>query len=247
MKACVDRPASGRIRLSFLDRSIKKYPMPRPGRHAEGARTRERVLACAAALIAGQGYAATSIQQISRRSGANPASIYWAFGSKEGLLAAVMEHAAAGFFGRLERPDGSDPWRWLADLADSFADGPEFLRLLLVLSLERRGGDPVLLAAARRVRGAATGALATAYAEAFGIDDPFRRRAICERLARFTLMLIDGAFVASQIEPDDTDLRRAFETIALAVKATGERLLAEGGADAPVAPATPRPTHGDPR
>ena len=221
--------------------------MPRPGRHAEGAKTRERVLAVAAELIAGQGYAATSIQQISRRAGANPASIYWAFGSKEGLLAAVMERAAASFFGRLERPGGRDPWRWLADLADAFADGPEFLRLLLVLSLERRGGDPVLLDAARRVRGAATGALVTAYAEAFGIDDPFRRRAICERLARFTLMLIDGAFVASQIEPDDTDMRQAFETIALAVKVTGERLLAEGAAEASAGASPRHPTNGDPR
>ena len=69
--------------------------MPKPGRHIEGARTRERVLEAAADLIARQGYAATSIAQISQRSGTNPASIYWAFGSKEGLLAAVMERAAA--------------------------------------------------------------------------------------------------------------------------------------------------------
>ena len=202
--------------------------MPRPGRHVEGAKTRERVLEAAAEMIARQGYAATSITQISARSGANPASIYWAFGSKEGLLAAVMERAAAAFFKKIAAPTKqADPWSWLVGMAEAFAEGPEFLRLLLVLSLERREGDPLVLDAARRVRTVATDALATAYADAFQIDDRFRRRAVCDRLARFTLMLFDGVFVASQIEPDATDLRRAFETIAIAVKATGETLLAE--------------------
>jgi len=171
--------------------------------------------------MAGQGYAATSIAQISQRSGANPASIYWAFGSKEGLLAAVMERAAYAFFDQLRPPDKGDPWTWLAGLGQAFSQGPEFLRLLLVLSLERRGGDPTVLEAARRVRQLAIGSLAGLYETAFVIDDPFERRAICDRLARFTLMLFDGVFVASQIENDTTDLSRAFETIATAVQATG--------------------------
>lgn len=200
--------------------------MPRPGRHAEGARTRDRILVAAAELIARQGYAATSITQISERSGANPASIYWAFGSKEGLLAAVMERAAEAFFAKLEPPREGNAFSWLTTLAGSFAEGPEFLRLLLVLSLERRDGDPVVLEAARRVRTAAADGLSAAYAVAFEVDDTFRRRAVCDRLARFTLMLLDGVFVAGQIEADTTDLPRAFETIAIAVEATGRQLLA---------------------
>jgi AcrR family transcriptional regulator len=206
--------------------------MPRPGRHVEGAKTRERVLEAAAELIARQGYAATSIAMISERSGANPASIYWAFGSKEGLLAAVMERAAEAFFAKLDPPRNGNVLSWLAVQAEAFAEGPEFLRLLLVLSLERRDGDPTVLDAARRVRSVAADGLSFAFSVAFGIDDPVRRRAVCDRLARFTLMLLDGVFVASQIESDTTDLREAFATIALAVKATGERLLADapGGA-----------------
>lgn len=206
--------------------------MAKPGRHAEGAKTRERVLEAAAELMAGQGYAATSIQQIGQKAGANPASIYWAFGSKEGLLSAVMERAAGAFFERLTPPVKGDPWTWLAGLAEAFGEGPEFLRLLLVLSLERRDGDPLVLEAARRVRTAALASLAEAYANAFDIPDPFQRRAVCDRLARFTLMLFDGVFVASRIESDSTDLVRAFETIAVAVRATGERLVADAAAEA---------------
>jgi AcrR family transcriptional regulator len=187
------------------------------------------VLEVAAKLIAAHGYAATSIARIGRESGANPASIYWAFGSKEGLFAAVMERAAAAFFAGLSDLQGEvdDPWQGLADLGRAFEGGPEFLRLLLVLSLERRDGDPAALDAARRVRADAVARLAKAYAVALPVTDDPQRRTICETLARYTLMLFDGVFVASQIEPDSTDMNRAFELIATGVRATGERLVAQ--------------------
>ena len=208
--------------------------MPRPGRHLEGARTRERILDAAARLIADQGYAATSIAQISRAADAKPASIYWAFESKEALLAAVMERAADAFFEALDRgfvaPDRPDPWQRLAGLGEFFEGGPEFLRLLLVLSLERRDGDPAVIEAARRVRSRAAEGLRDGYAAAFAEAAPDRAAGVAEELARFTLMLFDGAFVASRIEPETTNLKRTFELIATSVRATGERLLAE---DAP--------------
>ncbi|MEM9176558.1 MAG: TetR/AcrR family transcriptional regulator [Myxococcota bacterium] len=201
--------------------------MARPGRHAEGAQTRERVLEAAAELIGRQGYAATSIAQISRASGAKPASIYWAFGNKEGLLAAVMERAADRFFEALpEAGFEADPWTALAALSTAFEGGPEFLRLMLVLSLERRDGDPAVLEAARRVRMTATEALAAGYRAVFATRGTAREVEIAEELARFTLMLFDGAFIASRIEPETTNLKRTFALIATSVRATGERLLA---------------------
>jgi len=217
----------------------------RPGRHIEGARTRERVLEAAAQLIANCGYAATSIARISKASGANPASIYWAFGSKEGLFAAVMERAAEAFFEEVgEPPRDPDPWNRLAALAEAFEGGPAFLRLLLVLSLERRDGDPAVLEAARRVRAKAADQLAAGYVKALALDDQLERRRIANALSRLTLMLFDGVFVASQIEPDDTDLTRTFELIATSVQATGERLVQETLARNP---ASAKPRRGDTR
>ena len=102
--------------------------------------------------------------KISKESGANPASIYWAFENKEALFAAVMERAAQSFFAAVGslRPEPRDPWKSLASLFEYFESGPEFLRLMLVLSLERREGDPAVLEAARRVRSVAAGGLADA-------------------------------------------------------------------------------------
>lgn len=77
-----------------------------------------------------------------QHSGRRPAAvlIYWAFGSKEGLLAAVMERAAEHWFATEPKPTPTDGpadmekalQRWTA----SISARPGFLRLLLVLSLE---------------------------------------------------------------------------------------------------------------
>ena len=103
---------------------------------------------------------------------------------------------------------------------------------MLVLSLERREGDPAVLEAARRVRSRAAEALAVTYGSAFAFDNPDQQQRVAGELARLTLMLFDGAFIASQIEPDTTNLKRAFEFIAMSVRAVGERLLAEAATGA---------------
>ena len=202
----------------------------KPGRHLEGAETRERVLGAAASLLAEQGYAATSISQICREAEVHPASIYWAFGSKEGLFAAVMERAAEAFFEGLPVKGERDPLAGVDELGRMFEARPEFLRLLLVLSLERREGDPAILEAARRVRRRATDRIAEALEPHVALDDRVRASAVCREVARFALMLLDGAFVGRQIEPDTTDLRQVFHTIAMGVRATLDQLVAEARA-----------------
>jgi AcrR family transcriptional regulator len=199
----------------------------KPGRHLEGKQTREKVLGVAASLLAKQGYAATSISQICRVAKAHPASIYWAFRSKEGLFAAVMEQAAEAFFRGLPVTAGRGALLGVDELARVFEARPEFLRLLLVLSLERREGDPAILEAVRRVRRRATDRIAGALEASITLDDRVRARRICRKVARFALMLLDGAFVARQIEPGSTDLREVFRTIDTGVRATLNQLVAE--------------------
>lgn len=209
--------------------------MAKAGRHLEGAQTRERILAAAASLLAQQGYAATSISQICRDADTLPASVYWAFGSKEGLFAAVMEREAEAFFKTLpaitatDRPIAGD------ELARVFAARPEFLRLLLVLSLERRDGDPAILEAARRVRRRATDHIAASLEPAVSVADRARARAICRKVARFALILFDGAFIARQIDPESSNARELFGTIATGLRAMLDHLMAEARAVKPAA------------
>src|SRR6266496_2327682 len=55
--------------------------------------SQDRILDAAERLVAERGYTAASISLISKASGLPASSIYWHFGSKEGLLAAVVERA----------------------------------------------------------------------------------------------------------------------------------------------------------
>ncbi len=57
----------------------------------EEATTRTRILEAARRLFHEQGYAGTAVATVLREAGANSGSLYHAFPSKEGLLAAVLE------------------------------------------------------------------------------------------------------------------------------------------------------------
>ena len=57
-------------------------------------KTRDRVLDAAELLFAEQGIRATSLRAITREAGVNLAAVHYHFGSKEGLLDAVIERQA---------------------------------------------------------------------------------------------------------------------------------------------------------
>jgi len=206
--------------------------MAKPGRHLEGAQTRERILTVAATLLAQQGYAATSISQICKAADTLPASIYWAFGSKEGLFAAVMEREAEVFFEALPIITRTDLAADADQMARMFEEKPEFLRLMLVLSLERRDGDPAILEAARRVRQRAAERIAAAIEPTLVLEDRNRARAIADEVARFSLMLLDGSFIARQIDTAPAKTHELFLMVATGMRAMVDHLTAQAEAEA---------------
>lgn len=111
----------------------------------QGSRSREEILDAAERLMGTRGYAATSISLLAKDSGLPPSSIYWHFGSKSGVLGAVMERGARRFFAAAS-PDRSaqppEPRERLAVLVGRIVAGmrehPGFLRLFVFLVL---GGD----------------------------------------------------------------------------------------------------------
>ena len=61
------------------------------GPYRTGVRRREQIIAAATAVFAEYGYAGGSVRTIADRIGVSPASLLQHFGSKEGLLMAVLE------------------------------------------------------------------------------------------------------------------------------------------------------------
>lgn len=201
-----------------------------PARTEVGERTRERVLEAAASLIARRGYAATSISALSAAAGVRPASIYWAFGNKEGVFAAVITRSAETWFAEhgaeIAGALGADPWAGTRALAPLFAEQPEFLRLLLVLSLERTDGDPAILESARQVRAVVVESVRGFFEPAVPIADAGERSAVARDLARLLVMLLDGSFVARQIEGAAVAVDADFRLIADALEGALARRLA---------------------
>jgi AcrR family transcriptional regulator len=167
-----------------------------------GTRSREAVLDAAERLMAVQGYEAATVAALVDDAGIPASSIYHYFGSKEGVLLAVMERGAERFFEALPNLDqrhGSQTQRLRAlveAVAATLERNPNFLRILVVMATQpvnADGGD--VHRVVDRVREMALTRLRVQMEVVFGLD---RTTAAADRLARFALAAFDGAFVASQ-------------------------------------------------
>ncbi|MEO8604048.1 MAG: CerR family C-terminal domain-containing protein [bacterium] len=77
-------------------------------RQPRNADTRQRLLDAGLAVFAAEGFRKATIQEISRRAGANIAAVSYYFGDKAGLYAAVFESAE-------RQANDEDPWPLAGD------------------------------------------------------------------------------------------------------------------------------------
>ena len=167
-----------------------------------GLKSRELVLDAAERVMAEHGFEAATIARVVQEAGIPLSSVYHYYGSKDGVLLAVMERGAERFFADMpvsERRSGR-PAQHLAGVVARIAEAlerhPDFLRLLIVFAAQPpadAGGD--IEAVVGRIRGVGLERLRQEIAIAFD-DDP--ASPVTDRLARFALAAFDGAFVASR-------------------------------------------------
>ena len=193
-----------------------------------GVRSRELVLDAAERVMAEHGFEAATLARVVAEAGIPMSSVYHYFGSKDGILLAVMERGADRFFADLPdltRQPGR-PAQHLARVVSAVVGTlqrhPDFLRLLIVFAAQPPADDGEMQAVIRRIREHALDFLRAQIAAAFG-DDP--RSPVTDRLARFALAAIDGAFVAIQADHGAT-LERLLEPLAPSLDASRRALLA---------------------
>jgi AcrR family transcriptional regulator len=190
----------------------------------QGEQSRELILDASERLMATRGFAATSINDIRKACGLPPSSIYWHFGSKEGVLAAVMERGANRFFAAISTSE--DVEGQLAVLSTLQSQHPDFLRLFYMLSLER-SDDPAVAAVVRRVRDTAIGRFRDAITHLLPTDaPPSKAERVVTELTALAVALSDGVFFAGHLEPD-TDVERMYRRLSAAVTALIPILLEE--------------------
>jgi AcrR family transcriptional regulator len=173
-----------------------------------GARSRETVLDAAERLMSEQGYEAATVSALVEEAGIPPSSIYHYFGSKEGVLLAVMERGAERFFQAVPAVDRrlgtqAEHLEALVDaVATTLEQQPDFLRILVVMAAQPiDAGEGEVHRVVNRVREMALVRLREQMAIVFGVTTKGK---VADHLARFALASIDGAFVAHQSHPEVT-------------------------------------------
>jgi AcrR family transcriptional regulator len=197
-------------------------------KHRDGEENRRRILAAATEVAGERGYDGTSIALVSERSGLPASSIYWNWKDKDALIAAVIEDsfnqwlAAAG--ARVPGTEGASRQDRLAaqleQTAKAILSSPHFLRLGLMLTLERRPDEPTARTRFLEVRAEGHLRIVAAFADFFPeLDDAGVRH-----LATFAMAAADGLFIAYEVDGDDLDLLAHFDTLAVALLAAADHL-----------------------
>ena len=200
---------------------------PKRRRRVDGEASRTRILDAATEIASERGYEGTSIGLVSTKCGLPASSIYWHFKDKDDLIAAVIERSFAQWLSAWQMPVEGTPRERLVGLAQQVAkallDSPDFLRLGLMLALERRPVEPRARAMFIAVRAQAFDMLSSAIRELTpGLTD-----AQVHQLATYGIAGADGAFLAKEIGGDSVDLLALFEMHFAAVYDSAARMVAE--------------------
>jgi AcrR family transcriptional regulator len=107
------------------------------GPYRTGVRRREQIIGAAAAVFAEYGYAGGSVRTIADRIGVSPASLLQHFGSKEGLLMAVLEDwDRQTVEAQLTDVTGLDYFRRLPDVMAANVGNRGLLELFITMAAE---------------------------------------------------------------------------------------------------------------
>jgi len=206
----------------------KEQPKPRRKR-ADGELSRERILDAATEIAAERGYEGTSIALVSAKCGLPASSIYWHFKDKDDLIAAVIERSFASWLAAWQLPDEGEAEervvRVATQTAKALLDSPDFIRLGLMLALERRPEEPRARTMFIQVR-------AQAYqqvVENFQQFTPGLSDAAVQQLATYAMAGADGLFIAKEIGGDAVDLLALFEMHGRAIYDIAQRLIEQKG------------------
>ncbi len=198
-------------------------------RLVRGEKSRRAILDAAARLMASRSYAAASISAIAKECGLPASSIYWHFGSKQGLLAAVIERSMFEWEKQLPHSDRLIPGKRpdlgerLNNCAKAYRLRPRFLRLMLQFGLERRT-DPAALGVLRRMHSKIRAQLGEMLQAALDEDLTAEQT---DDLSDFILAFMQGYFFHYQVDPESCDLEKFFEYLHQAVRALAARFARE--------------------
>jgi AcrR family transcriptional regulator len=206
---------------------VAKSQEPKRRRRVDGEASRTRILDAATEIASERGYEGTSIGLVSAKCGLPASSIYWHFKDKDDLIAAVIERSFGHVLSAWQMPDeGSARERlvpMVLQISKALVNSPDFLRLGLMLALEKRPVEPRARAMYIDVRAQMQSTLCTTVRELF----PDLTDAQVHQLATYAIAGADGLFIAKELGGDSIDIQALFEMHAAALLDSAARMIAE--------------------
>lgn len=182
--------------------------------------------------MSARGFNAASLSQLQQETGLPGSVIYYYFGSKAGLLSAVMEWGTQQFFTDLASewdsvPEDASPRERLRGnlrlLYEVIERREEFLRLLLILLLT--GETPEAVQAVSRVRSRGRAETHARIVAAFSCYGSSAATSVADTFADLAFASIEGAFL-SRVGAGPEFHRRLFEQVMDGIAVLGEAHVA---------------------
>ena len=200
-------------------RSAARRPARDPSR-SEGSR--ERILDAAEALFLQNGFAATGIAAVCKRSKLPASSLYWHFQSKTGLLGAVIERGQNRLMAEMTTAFGSD-FQIERAIEHAFSligtERTAPIRLVLQIGMERAPRDPAIAKKIGQLRARALDfheRMFLSHFEAEGVPEAQRLAAQC---ARMTMTFAQGSILLHRMSPETSDLKQSARDLIAAIQA----------------------------
>jgi AcrR family transcriptional regulator len=181
----------------------------------QSEQSRERLIDAATRLFAERGYRDASVQAIGEAAGISRGSIFWHFGSKEGLLWAVVERAFTRWEAETLVPEVGEArgrgaiHRALRAHRGFLTDEGGTQRLLFVLMFEALGPRPELAGEFARLHRDLR-ALATPWLEQGVSSGDFRDDVDPATIATLIIGVLGGIVYQYLLDPEGLDLDRCY-------------------------------------
>ncbi|MBB2939854.1 AcrR family transcriptional regulator [Amycolatopsis bartoniae] len=174
---------------------------------AAGVSSREAILNAAHALVSEKGYDGMAISDLCAQSGLPASSIYYHFGNKLGVLAALLERTFEELHALFPNPssfDGRAPLdrfeAWFSAACASLDRRPDYLRLLVAISVGPQKDADAIQATVRRIRDYAHASWVDALTPIFAPHGGKNNEALVQQLAVLGRALTDGLSVANSFD-----------------------------------------------
>lgn len=200
----------------------------------KGEQSREKILEVAARLMGERGYDGTSLAAVGVEAGVPKSLLLHHFGTKAGLLSAVMTRGAQRFFEQMRAAQAAPPpggthaerlgWM-LRTTAEVFGAHHDFHRLHTILMMTSSVVDPDVREAIRQVRAEGRDLMHAMVASAFADLGPEVADAVADELDAFGMVGIDGAYIGEC--GDGRPLLEHVDRLTVAMVAIGEAKVAE--------------------